>query len=198
MEVLPDRLSSLVLASYWEERRFKGSIPTLRSTENLCRVHWKQSCFWTWARGAFSLKLKCRWGSSPRRCSPDQRTCRTRWPLRWRTSAWLHSTRTPEPTPQLFSCWEVWKKHETTRQNCTDNFTVLNWEQNTESVYEREYLSPIGWILEMVTSSLGSSFSRAQDVVKEEPPPSVSHRDPKLSPTVNGLSLYLKHQPQQI
>ena len=60
------------------------------------------------------------------------------------------------------------------------------------------YLSPIGWILEMVTSSLGSSFSRAQEVVKEAVPPSVSHRDPKLSPTVNGLSLYLRHQTQCI
>lgn len=50
----------------------------------------------------------------------------------------------------------------------------------------------------MVTSSLGSSFSRAQEVVKEAVPPSVSHRDPKLSPTVNGLSLYLKHPVQLI
>lgn len=54
------------------------------------------------------------------------------------------------------------------------------------------YLSPIGWILEMVTSSLGSSFSRAQEEVKEALPPSLSHLDPKLSPTVKGLSLYLK------
>lgn len=54
------------------------------------------------------------------------------------------------------------------------------------------YLSPIGWILEMVTSSFGSSFSKAQDVVKEAVPPSVSHLDPKLSPTVKGLSLYLE------
>lgn len=44
----------------------------------------------------------------------------------------------------------------------------------------------------MVTSSLGSSFSRAQEEVKEALPPSLSHLDPKLSPTVNGLSLYLK------
>lgn len=51
----------------------------------------------------------------------------------------------------------------------------------------------MGWMLEMVTSSLGSSFSRAQEVVKEAVPPSVSHRDPKASPTVNGLSLYLEH-----
>lgn len=46
----------------------------------------------------------------------------------------------------------------------------------------------------MVTSSLGSSFSSAQEEVKEALPPSLSHLDPKLSPTVNGLSLYLKHQ----
>lgn len=50
----------------------------------------------------------------------------------------------------------------------------------------------MGWILEMVTSSLGSSFSRAQEEVKEAVPPSVSHLDPNPSPTVNGLSLYLK------
>lgn len=55
------------------------------------------------------------------------------------------------------------------------------------------YLSPIGWILEIVTSSLGSSFSRAQEE-KEELPPSESHLDPKLSPAVNGLSLYLEDQ----
>lgn len=48
----------------------------------------------------------------------------------------------------------------------------------------------------MVTSSLGSSFSKAQEEVKEAVPPSVSHLDPKPSPTVNGLSLYLKRQTQ--
>lgn len=47
-------------------------------------------------------------------------------------------------------------------------------------------------MLEMVTSSLGSSFSRAQEEVKEAVPPSVSHLDPNPSPTVNGLSLYLQ------
>lgn len=53
-------------------------------------------------------------------------------------------------------------------------------------------LSPIGWMLEMVTSvSLGSSFSRAQEEEKEAEPESESHREPKLSPVVKGLSLYL-------
>lgn len=46
----------------------------------------------------------------------------------------------------------------------------------------------------MVTSSLGSSFSRTQELVKEAVPPSESHRDPKPSPTVNGLSLYLNNK----
>lgn len=46
----------------------------------------------------------------------------------------------------------------------------------------------------MVTSSLGSSLSRVQEALKEAVPPSVSQREPKLSPTVNGLSLYLKHK----
>ncbi len=54
-------------------------------------------------------------------------------------------------------------------------------------------LSPIGWMLEMVTSlSLGSSFSRAQE--ENDDPPSLSHREPKLSPDVKGLSLYLRSQ----
>lgn len=53
--------------------------------------------------------------------------------------------------------------------------------------------SPIGWMLEMVTSlSLGSSFSRAQE--ENDDPPSLSHREPKLSPDVKGLSLYLRSQ----
>lgn len=53
-------------------------------------------------------------------------------------------------------------------------------------------LSPIGWMLEMVTSdSLGSSFSRAQAEEKEAELESVSHREPKLSPVLKGLSLYL-------
>lgn len=53
-------------------------------------------------------------------------------------------------------------------------------------------LSPIGWMLEIVTSvSLGSSFSRAHEEEKEAEPESVSHREPKLSPVVKGLSLYL-------
>lgn len=46
----------------------------------------------------------------------------------------------------------------------------------------------------MVTSSLGSSFSSTQEEAKEEPPPSLSHLEPKLSPTVNGLSLYLEQR----
>lgn len=77
---------------------------------------------------------------------------------------------------------------------------VKNIDQNrnrlrqTDCMTEQGYLSPIGWMLEMVTSSLGSSFSRAQDDVKEALPPSASQRDPKLSPTEKGLSLYLRER----
>lgn len=61
------------------------------------------------------------------------------------------------------------------------------------TLFRQTNLSPIGWMLEMVTSlSLGSSFSRAQE--ENDDPPSLSHRDPKLSPDVNGLSLYLRSQ----
>lgn len=51
----------------------------------------------------------------------------------------------------------------------------------------------MGWMLDMVTSlSLGSSFSRAHEEVKDEEPVSESHREEKESPAVNGLSLYLQ------
>lgn len=62
---------------------------------------------------------------------------------------------------------------------------------------DERYLSPIGWMLEMVNSSLGSSFSRVQEVVNDAEAPSASHRDPKPSPTVNGLSLYLESRTGQ-
>lgn len=52
--------------------------------------------------------------------------------------------------------------------------------------------SPIGWMLEMVTSlSLGSSFSRAQDEKEEPLSESQREAEPKPSPEVKGLSLYL-------
>ena len=58
-------------------------------------------------------------------------------------------------------------------------------------------LSPIGWMLDMVTSlSFGSSFSRAQEEVKEEAV-SESHREANESPAVKGLSLYLRQGTQQ-
>lgn len=82
-----------------------------------------------------------------------------------------------------------WISHQT---SCILNKPrdILAWGDKCE--HRSRYLSPMGWILEMVTSSLGSSFSRAQEEVKEAVPPSVSHLDPNPSPTVNGLSLYLK------
>lgn len=52
-----------------------------------------------------------RWGFSPQRCSPDQRTCLKRSPSHLQTSLWPRSTRTLEPILRLFFCWEVWIKH---------------------------------------------------------------------------------------
>lgn len=66
-------------------------------------------------------------------------------------------------------------------------------EQDFVQNGRKTHRSPIGWMLEMVTSlSLGSSFSRAQE--ENDDPPSLSHREPKLSPDVKGLSLYLRSQ----
>lgn len=97
-------------------------------------------------------------------------------------------------------------KHEIKRHSSSSNNDLSTFDHARKILFKQDMhtnyanqrnserktnLSPIGWMLEMVTSvSLGSSFSRAQEEEKEEPE-SASHREPKLSPTVNGLSLYL-------
>lgn len=85
MAVLPDRLSSLVLASYWNDQQRRVS-------------------------GGLEAELRRRSAVSPRRCSPGRRTCLRRWPWRWRTSAAPRWTPRPRPPPRLSSCWEVWEQ----------------------------------------------------------------------------------------